>query len=68
MLVLAFLLLIPAALGGILGLILLAHFGLWGLVPGAALGAALVFAEIWVISGWLGGAFEKQEPGFDKGE
>ena len=68
MLVLAFLLLIPAALGGILGLILLAHVSLWGLVPGAGLGAALVFAEIWVITGWLGGAFEKQEPGFEKGD
>jgi hypothetical protein len=64
MLVLAFLLLVPAALGMIFGLILLAHVGYWGLVPGAALGAGLVFGEIWLITHWLGGAFERQEPGF----
>lgn len=66
MLVLGFLLLVPAILGLIFGLILLAHAGYWGLVPGAALGAGLVFTEIWVITRWLGGAFEKQEPGFGK--
>ena len=65
MLVLVVLLALPAIVGGILGLVLLARTGLWGLVPGAALASALVFAEIWVITGWLGGAFEKQEPGFE---
>jgi hypothetical protein len=68
MLVLAFLLLVPAALGLIFGLILLAHVGVWGLLPGAFLGAALVFCEIWFITRWLGAAFEKQEPGFGKDE
>jgi hypothetical protein len=66
MLVLGFLLLLPAVLGLIFGLILLAHIGVWGLVPGAALGAGLVFGEIWFITHRLGGAFEKQEPGFGK--
>ena len=66
MLVLAFLLLVPAVLGLIFGLILLAHVGYWGLVPGAAIGAGLVFAEVWVITRWLGSAFERQEPGFGK--
>jgi hypothetical protein len=66
MLVLGFLLLLPAVLGLIFGLILLAHIGVWGLVPGAALGAGLVFGEIWFITHRLGGAFEKQEPVFGK--
>jgi ABC-2 type transport system permease protein len=68
MMVLAFLLAIPAIAGMILGLILQAHVGFWGLVPGAALAAALVFAEVWALTGWMGGAFEKQEPGFEKAE
>jgi hypothetical protein len=68
MLVLGFLLLVPTTLGLIFGLILLAHAGYWGLVPGAALGAGLVFGEIWFITRWLGSAFEKQEPGFGKEE
>lgn len=68
LLVLAFLLLVPAVLGLILGLILLAHVGTWGLVPGAAFGAALVLAEISFITRWLGSAFERQEPGFGKEE
>ncbi|HEU4586419.1 MAG TPA: putative ABC exporter domain-containing protein, partial [Gemmatimonadaceae bacterium] len=42
MLVLGFLLLLPAVLGLIFGLILLARIGVWGLVPGAALSAGLV--------------------------
>ncbi len=65
LLVLAFLLLLPTALGLIFGLILLAHIGYWGLVPGAALGAATVFGEIWILTRRLGASFEKQEPGFE---
>lgn len=68
MLVLGFLLMVPALLGLILGSILLAHAGYWGLVPGAALGAGLVLGEIWLLTRWLGRAFEKQEPGFEKEE
>jgi len=68
LLVLAFLLLVPAALGSILGLILMARIGLWGLVPGAALGAALVLSEVWFITRWLGTAFDGQEPVFGREE
>jgi len=66
LLVLSFVLLIPATLALIFGLILLAHIGYWGLVPGAVLGAATVFAEIWILTRWLGTSFEKQEPGFER--
>lgn len=68
MLVLGLLLSVPVVVGGILGLVLLTHVGLWGLVPGAAVAATMVFAELRLITGWLGGAFEKQEPGFEKAE
>lgn len=66
LLVLTFFLLVPGAIGLIFGLILLAHVGFWGLPPAAALGAGLVFSEVWAITRWLGRAFEKQEPGFEK--
>ena len=68
MLVLGFLLAIPAVVGGLLGLVLLGRVGLWGLVPGTALAATLVFAELRVLTGWLGSAFEKQEPDFGRGD
>lgn len=61
MVVLGLILALPAIAGGILGLVLLARVGLWGLVPGAILASAMVIAELWMLTGWMGGVFEKQD-------
>lgn len=57
--VLGVVLALPAALGGALGLVLLAYLGMWGLVPGAALASGLVVAELWTITKWLGRVFDR---------
>ena len=54
-------LIIPGALGGALAIVGVARAGLWGLVPGALLGAALVAAELWWITAWLGRVFERTD-------
>lgn len=55
------LLLGPGIFGGVLAALAVARAGLWGLVPGALLGAALVIAELWGITAWLGRVFERTE-------
>jgi hypothetical protein len=50
---------IPGALGGVVAVIGTTQAGLWGLVPGALLGAVLVAAELWWITAWLGRVFER---------
>jgi hypothetical protein len=52
---------IPGALGGALAIWGVSHAGLWGLVPGAMLGAVLVAAELWWITAWLGRVFERTD-------
>jgi hypothetical protein len=52
---------IPGALGGALAIWGVSHAGLWGLVPGAMLGAVVVAAELWWITAWLGRVFERTD-------
>lgn len=54
-------LVVPLALGGVVGVVGVAAIGLWGLVPGAALGAAAVAVELWLVTAWLGGVFERTD-------
>lgn len=52
---------IPGAFGGALAVVGVARVGLWGLVPGAIVGAALVVGELWGITAWLGRVFERTD-------
>ncbi len=52
---------IPGAIGGVLAVVGVARTGLWGLVPGAIVGAILVAAELWWITAWLGRVFERTD-------
>jgi len=61
-LALALLLLAPAVVGGALGAIVVSQTGLWGLLPGALLAAALVLGEFWLATAWLGRTFDRTEP------
>lgn len=56
------LLAIPGAIGGVIGIVATSQLGLWGLVPGAIVGAAIALVELWVTTAWLGRVFERTEP------
>lgn len=53
---------VPGLAGIALAVFGVAKVGLWGLVPAAAAGSALVLAELWMITAWLGRVFDRTEP------
>jgi hypothetical protein len=65
LLVLLVLLILPLLLGGGLAVLGAAAMGLWAIIPGALLGSAVVLAELWGITAWLGGVYERTEPPAD---
>jgi hypothetical protein len=65
LLVLLVLLVVPVLAGGAVAVLGVAGAGLWGIIPGALLGSAIVLAELWGITAWLGGVYERTEPGVD---
>ncbi len=59
--VVSLLLLLPGVAGGVLAALTVSRFGLWGVLPGSLVAAALVAAELWWITAWLGRVFERTE-------
>src|SRR6185312_2830544 len=52
---------LPLVFGGGVAIVVVSRVGLWGLVPGTVVGAAIVAAEVWGITAWLGGVFERTD-------
>ena len=52
---------LPLVFGGGVAIVAVSRVGLWGLVPGTVVGAAIVAAEVWGITAWLGGVFERTD-------
>ena len=52
---------LPLVFGGGVAIVAVSRVGLWGLVPGTVVGAAIVAAEVWAITAWLGGVFERTD-------
>ena len=52
---------VPAVIGGVLAVLAVSRFGLWGALPGVVVGALLVVVELWWITAWLGRIFERTE-------
>lgn len=52
---------LPLVLGAPVAIVAVARVGLWGLVPGTAVGAAIVAGEVWLVTAWLGRVFERTD-------
>lgn len=52
---------LPLLLGAPVAIVAVARVGLWGLVPGTAIGAAVVAGEVWLVTAWLGRVFERTD-------
>ena len=52
---------LPLVLGAPVAIVAVARVGLWGLVPGTAVGAAVVAGEVWLVTAWLGRVFERTD-------
>lgn len=54
-------LVLPLVIGAPVAIVAVARVGLWGLVPGTAIGAAIVAGEVWLVTAWLGRVFERTD-------
>ncbi|HTJ22282.1 MAG TPA: hypothetical protein VL383_07790, partial [Gemmatimonadaceae bacterium] len=52
---------LPLLLGAPVAVVAVSRVGLWGLVPGTAIGAAVVLGEVWLVTAWLGRVFERTD-------
>ena len=52
---------LPIVLGAPVAIVAVARVGLWGLVPGTVIGAAIVLGEVWLVTAWLGRVFERTD-------